>query len=631
MTKYPVSKKIRRTAAALLLSTAMVLPLPVANGGVADFAVTNVSAATKTIKLSQKNATLYVKDTLKLTLKNATASKINWSSSNPKVAKVNSKGKITALKGGTATITAKYKKKTYKCKVTVYDPEVIEGMDLGGMEIIIRDWWSGYSSDDVELTEFEKAQEQWRDYIQKTYNFTIKHVSISDWGGTPSDFVDYVTTNGDDNNYVFVLRKDPVTTSAMTTGLMYDLATIPYLDFSEDKYKRSNNDELYSVGKSIYAISENAYAEPRTGVYFNKQVLKDAGIDPESLYDMQANGTWTWDKFDEICQKVQRDVDGDGELDYYGITVNEGVMVDAAIFSNNGSYIGKKKSGYYYNLESENTLEALNWCVDMFNKYDEKAPAYGEATPIINYDYKGGVIKDKATGQDIWLDWIQLYDEGYDYYTYDEFQAILDRNGLVYDSDLDLYFDHTNKCYYGTLAYHPSGPQWDYYKTEFVSGNVAFCIDDAYCGTSINWLAEASAETGFDFGFVMFPKGPKADTYVNCWYENLCVIPSCYSKDKAEKIAFAFNLYTETPPGYTGYKDLEYYKKKSSFDDRAINETLSMMMDPEHSAVDYSSVIPNLQLGADFMWSIAPGANVALNVNGVRDKWKKYVKDANNK
>lgn len=45
--------------------------------------------------------------------------KVKWSSSNKKVATVNSKGKVTAKKKGTAKISAKVGGKTYKCKVTV--------------------------------------------------------------------------------------------------------------------------------------------------------------------------------------------------------------------------------------------------------------------------------------------------------------------------------------------------------------------------------------------------------------------------------------------------------------------------------------------------------------------------------
>lgn len=47
------------------------------------------------------------------------ASEITWKSSNKKIAKVNSAGKVTAVKKGTATITATYKGKKYKFTVQV--------------------------------------------------------------------------------------------------------------------------------------------------------------------------------------------------------------------------------------------------------------------------------------------------------------------------------------------------------------------------------------------------------------------------------------------------------------------------------------------------------------------------------
>lgn len=51
--------------------------------------------------------------------------KVNWKSSKPKVAKVNQKGIVTALKEGKATITAKIKKNRYKCVIIVKDKKKV--------------------------------------------------------------------------------------------------------------------------------------------------------------------------------------------------------------------------------------------------------------------------------------------------------------------------------------------------------------------------------------------------------------------------------------------------------------------------------------------------------------------------
>ena len=414
-------------------------------------------------------------------------------------------------------------------------------IDLGGMEIIIRDWWSS-EEPAAPANDYEEALQEYRDWIQETYNFTIKSQAFGDWGSTPTDFVDYATTGGDEN-YLFTLRDDPAITSAMANGLMYDLATLDCLDFNDVKFQRNKLHEQYSKGNSIYAMFAG-YSEARTGVYFNKRLLKDAGIDPESLYDMQADGTWTWDKFEELMQKVQQDKDNDGTVDVWGLTLNEGNMTTAAVFSNGGSYIDKDASGkYVYNLESPETLEALEWTVNMFTNYD---------------------MPD------------------------------------------------------------PEGAEWDYYKEAFINGMAAFMVDDEYCATPGNFLEDMQDEVGF----VMFPKGPKMDDYINVWTNNPIAIPACYDADKAWKIAFAWNLYTNAPSAeYLDYNGYLSTARNGVFDERAVDETITMMT--EKGTIAYHGMIPNLSIGSDFVWNIGPGVVVSEQVEAIRDTWKAYVDEAN--
>ena len=83
---------------------------------------------TKSLSISSKKVTLQTKKSTTLTVTRnpiSATEKITWSSSNKKVATVNSKGKVTAKKAGTATITAKTSNgKKITCKVTVKNPKV---------------------------------------------------------------------------------------------------------------------------------------------------------------------------------------------------------------------------------------------------------------------------------------------------------------------------------------------------------------------------------------------------------------------------------------------------------------------------------------------------------------------------
>ena len=78
---------------------------------------TNINAASK-VKLSKTKTTIYVGKTVTLKLKN-NKKKVKWTTSNKKIATVSKKGKVKGKKAGKVTITAKVRKKKYKCKITV--------------------------------------------------------------------------------------------------------------------------------------------------------------------------------------------------------------------------------------------------------------------------------------------------------------------------------------------------------------------------------------------------------------------------------------------------------------------------------------------------------------------------------
>ena len=98
---------------AIVLCLAMFTPLVVPNIG-----TETVNAASK-IKLSKTKAEIPQGNKLAINLYSINSTSVKWSSSDKKIATINKKGVITGVAPGKATITAKYKNKSYKCKVTV--------------------------------------------------------------------------------------------------------------------------------------------------------------------------------------------------------------------------------------------------------------------------------------------------------------------------------------------------------------------------------------------------------------------------------------------------------------------------------------------------------------------------------
>ena len=429
--------------------------------------------------------------------------------------------------------------------------------DLGGMEIYIRDWWSQGNVDEpaeraAAVSKYETAKFAYQDEMMKKYNFKLYEVGGDDWGKTSEDFVNYVTTGGDDKNYIWTLHSDATCYNAMQQGLMADLSKLDCLNFSEDKFQRNKLHEKYSIGSSIYAFFPG-FSEPRTGVYFNKKILKDAGVEPDDIYEAQKNGTWDWKMFEDIMAKCQRDLDQDGQDDIFGLTLNESVMTDAAVFSNNGAYFKKENGKIIYNVESAETMEALQWCIDIYTKYD-------------NHD--------------------------------------------------------------------PADAQWDYYQQEWRNGKAAFLVEQEYANVAGNIFSDI---TDFEIGFVMFPKGPKATTTVNVFDNNAYVIPACYvgkdvdadGHDRAWRIAFAWNVYTNPVPGFentNGYLDKA---KTGNFDVRTISETIPMMAQPEHGTIAYHDFVAGIDMGPELTWNIIANGDLSGTIDALRDRWKKAAEKTN--
>lgn len=111
-------KKVKKIIVALvmMLTITTVIPICISKEGI------TVEAAAK-VKLNMSSAYVVKGSTIKLSIK-GTTKKVQWKSSNSKIATVNSKGIVKGIKKGTTTITAKVSGKSYKCKVTVETPSL---------------------------------------------------------------------------------------------------------------------------------------------------------------------------------------------------------------------------------------------------------------------------------------------------------------------------------------------------------------------------------------------------------------------------------------------------------------------------------------------------------------------------
>lgn len=254
-------------------------------------------------------------------------------------------------------------------------PEVVEGVDFGGQTVYIYDWWSNPARK-AEPTEREQATYDYLDWLMETYNCKIVRDCDGTYSTISQQFINFC--GAPDGSLRIYMIPSAYVGSAMSNNMYATWSDTDLINLADEKWNGSVLDFMSKGGK-VYGVNVGN-SEPRTLLYFNKRVLKDAGIDPESIYDMQAAGTWTWEAFEDIVAKLTRDTDNDGMVDIYGLTGNSNYMYQMGVFSNNGTFFDFNDEGKMeVTVDSNEAMEGLNWAKRMWTSYAYMQPEDGDA------------------------------------------------------------------------------------------------------------------------------------------------------------------------------------------------------------------------------------------------------------
>ncbi|MCL2126791.1 MAG: extracellular solute-binding protein, partial [Treponema sp.] len=219
-----------------------------------------------------------------------------------------------------------------------------DGKSLKGMDIVIGNFWDDWDVNTrVASSDAEEKAIAYRAKIQKDNGFTIKEKMIADWGQMAQLAATSIMA-GKPAAQVMVLQPNWAM-MLYSRSLLYPITDSKVVDFTSQKPVEWNKDVISSLtfnGKA-YAFSIG-YGTSRhaNGVFFNKRLLREAGVNPDTPYDMQKAGTWTWEAYIDLCKKLTRDVNNDGIIDTYAMTADLSTeILDALVASNNAYYIGR--------------------------------------------------------------------------------------------------------------------------------------------------------------------------------------------------------------------------------------------------------------------------------------------------
>ena len=235
--------------------------------------------------------------------------------------------------------------------------------DFGGYDFLIADWDSE-EGEPVFNSSWEEFVHEYRISMGEEYNFTYSRKNIA-LTGSYTELVPAKIMAGDKDVKMYYFFEGYVVPS-VSQDLLWDLNELDSYDPTDPKWNQMSI-KAFSFNGATYAV-DTAYTTPLMGMFYNKRLLEEAGLDPELPYKLQAEGKWNWESFEQILAAVTRDTDNDGTTDIWGFASTYGNMVLSAVWSNGAAFVTRDENGKFYDgTTTPEFLESMEWLVKLTN------------------------------------------------------------------------------------------------------------------------------------------------------------------------------------------------------------------------------------------------------------------------
>jgi ABC-type glycerol-3-phosphate transport system substrate-binding protein len=393
-----------------------------------------------------------------------------------------------------------------------------KGPNLKGASVVIASWSNAYNVNTAQpRNEGEEKELEWRKKVLADNGLHMEIVELSGW----DDYFPLVVSNimsGNKEYSLYCLAADWAMT-LYKQGLLFPI--------SDSSVKLNNRvpvegekgawnkmmEDLFTINGKQYAVCPGigGFSWQGNFVFFNKRLFREAGLDPDLPFNLQAAGTWTWDNFFNIAKQLTRDVNNDGVVDIYGLPCDDArEVMNAFVYGNNGNFVTVDSNGRFQNATNKpEFIEALQFYQRLMNE---------------------GVMKNR-----------------------------------------------------------PESAAWDWDFTEFFDGRTGMLI-------APEWRQGQLPEMADDYGMVLPPKGPRANSYRMSLTEVVYVVPNLFTKAEVDVILQAFDLWMT--PMDTDWKGSYYWAHR---DRRSVDDTMALSKDAANITYRDFAMVPGYPIGSLLM------------------------------
>jgi len=394
---------------------------------------------------------------------------------------------------------------------------------LKGMEIVIGNWWENYDTNTKDpRNEAEERILDWRIKIQNEHGFRMIEKNIASWNEMPQVSATSIMT-GTPAATVFVLE-GRWAMSLISQNLVFPVTDNRVVNLRDPQPVEEGQRppewnqatlDIFNFGGKSYALSVGVELNNAQVVFFNKRLFKEAGLDEDLPYDMQRDGTWTWENFLDICKQLTADTDNDGIIDTYAMPRDLSTeILDAIITSNGAQYVGRDENGRFFNAtNTPEFIEALQFAIRLSDEGVMKPRPEGSQWDWYKSEFADGNVAMRIEQSYVWNelgamrdDWgVVLFPKGPRSSTY----RVYSRENVMVIPSIYKAADVDRIMYALALWYTPQTDDWK-------SGWYATFRDRRAVNETLELIRDTSLH--IHKNYVLIPGLNRGDIAWNMWY-----------------------------------------------------------------------------------------------------------------
>ncbi len=156
----------------------------------------------------------------------------------------------------------------------------------------------------------------------------------------------------------------------VSNALYMDLNTFGVFDWSDEKWDPNIMELLEFKGKQYGCTTRGDLTQRymlNNVMFFNRGLVQSAGYNPDDLYTWQAEGTWTWEKFEEVAEKISKLSTAETEI--FGSISNDLRLYSGLVASMGAKWITNNADGIpEFTADDPKAMEALDFYLNLFRK-----------------------------------------------------------------------------------------------------------------------------------------------------------------------------------------------------------------------------------------------------------------------